>query len=142
MASGTSCNAGQKGDQILNASAFTLVGYELGTIPSNIERRGSCYGAGTTDLDSQLAKNWNVGEKYRIKFAMDFFDLLNHPNFNSNGLEGTGYAPATVTCGSSACSPTNRVITSQSPVTGFGSVSALQVGRGNRELQYSLKVSF
>ena len=28
-------------------------------------------------------------ERYRVKFAMDFFDLLNHPNFNSNGLEGT-----------------------------------------------------
>jgi hypothetical protein len=75
---------------------------------------------------------------------MDFFDILNHPNFNSSGLEGTGYSPANVTCGDGtiACSPTNNVITSQSAVTGFGSVQALQVGRSNRELQYSLKFSF
>lgn len=144
LTTGTSCNAGQKANQILNVNAFTLVGYTLGTIPSNIESRGDCYGAPTTDLDAQLAKNWTLHERYRIKFAMDFFDLLNHPNFNSNGLEGTGYAPATINCGNAPCgaSNPNRVVTSQSAVTGFGSVQALQVGRSNRELQYSLRFSF
>lgn len=142
--SGTSCNAGQKGSQIINQNYFTLVGYTLGTVSPNMERRGSCFGAPTTDLDFQLGKNWVIKEHYRVKFAMDFFDLLNHPNFNSNGLEGTGYAPATLTCGAAACGPTNpnRVVSAQSTVGGFGSVSALQVGRGNRELQYSLKFSF
>ena len=144
LATGTSCNAGQKENQILNASAFTLIGYTLGTVPSNIAPRGSCYGAPTTDLDGQVSKNWTVKEKYRIKFAMDFFDLLNHPNFNSSSLEGAGYAPASITCGggATACSPTNNVVTGQAPVTGFGSVQALQVGRSNRELQYSLKFQF
>jgi hypothetical protein len=141
---GTSCNAGEKGGQILNPNHFTLVGYTLGTVPSNIASRGSCFGAPTTDLDSQLAKNWNFKERYRIKFAMDFFDLLNHPNFNTNGLEGTGYAPANLTCGAAACGPTNpnRVVTAQSAVTGFGQSQSLQIGRSNRELQYSLKFSF
>ena len=79
-----------------------------------------------------------------MKFSMDFFDILNHPNFNSSALEGTGYAPANITCGAAACGPTNpsKVITDQSAVTGFGAVSALQTGRSNRELQYSLKFSF
>jgi hypothetical protein len=138
------CNSGQKANQILNSAAFTLVGYALGTVPANMERRGYCYGAPTTDLDFQVAKNWQIKERYRIKFAMDFFDLLNHPNFNSNGLEGTGYAPASITCGDavSACSPTNNVIATQSGVSGFGTVQALQTGRSNRELQYSLKFQF
>jgi hypothetical protein len=140
----TTCNAGQKGSQILNPNFFSLVGYTLGTVPANVESRGSCFGAPTTDWDAQLAKNWQVKERYRIKFAMDFFDLLNHPNFNSSGLEGTGYTPPTLTCGAAACGPTNpsRVVTAQSAVTGFGSVSALQTGRSNRELQYSLKFTF
>jgi hypothetical protein len=143
LVTGTKCNAGQKENQILNASAFSLVGYTLGTVPTNMEHRGYCYGAPTTDWDGQLAKNWQIKEKYRVKFAMDFFDLLNHPNFNSNGLEGTGWAPASISCGTTAlCSPSNPTITSSSAVTGFGSVSTLQVGRGNRELQYSLKFSF
>jgi len=141
---GTSCNSGQKGSQILNPNFFSLIGYTLGTVPGNVESRGSCFGAPTTDWDAQLAKNWQVKERYRIKFAMDFFDLLNHPNFNSSGLEGTGYAPSTLTCGAADCgaSNPNRVVTAQSGVTGFGSVSSLQTGRGNRELQYSLKFTF
>ena len=144
LTTGTGCNSGQKGNQILNANAFTLVGYTLGTIPANIESRGSCYGAPTTDLDTQLAKNWTFHERYRLKFSMDFFDILNHPNFNSSALEGTGYAPANITCGAAACGPTNpsKIITGQSTVSGFGAVSALQTGRSNRELQYSLKFSF
>lgn len=151
LLTGVSCNAGQKGNQILNVNAFTLIGYTLGTIPANMAHRGSCYGAPTVDMDMQLAKNWMIKERVRVKFAMDFFDLFNHPNFNSNALEGTGYAPANIACGGKyanntavACGATNpsRVITDQSAVSGFGAVTALQVGRGNRELQYSLKFSF
>lgn len=146
LITGQSCNAGEKGNRILNSGAFTLAGYTLGTVPGNIERRGYCYGAPTTDWDSQLAKNWQIKERYRVKFAMDFFDILNHPNFNSSGLEGTGWNPSSFDCGG-VCSATNPTIVNQNrtsldKVGGFGTVSTLQVGRGNRELQYSLKFSF
>jgi len=142
LTTGQSCNAGMKGSHILNSDAFTLVGYTLGTVPSGIEHRGYCYGAPTTDWDAQLAKNWEIKERYRIKFGFDFFDLLNHPNFNSSSLEGTGWAPSTITCGNAPCSPSNPTITSTSAVNGFGSVSTLQPSKGNRELQYSLKFTF
>jgi hypothetical protein len=145
LLTGTSCNAGQKGNQILNSNAFTLVGYTLGTIPTNIEHRGTCYGAATTDLDGQLAKNWQIKDKYRVKFAMDFFDILNHPNFSSSGLEGTGFGPGSITCGTSGalCSPTNATITAQSKLgSGYGQTQSLQSGKGFREVQYSLKFSF
>jgi len=148
LVTGQGCNAGQKANQILNVNAFTLVGYNLGTVPTNIERRGYCYGAPTTDWDAQIAKNWELREKYRVKFAMDFFDLLNHANFNSSGLEATGWAPANVSCGTTACSATNSTVTgylnnSTDPkVTGFGAVQSLQSGKGFREVQYSLKFSF
>ena len=62
-------------------------------------RRGYCYGAPTTDMDGQVAKNWEIREKYRIKFSMDFFDLFNHPNFNSGSLEGAGWNPSNINCG-------------------------------------------
>lgn len=145
LLTGVGCNSGQKGNQILNVSAFTLVGYQLGTAPSNMESRGACFGAPTTDLDGQLAKNWTFREKYRVKFAMDFFDLLNHPNFNSSGLEGTGYVPTTLTCGDAACGSgnPNTLVTAQAGApTTFGNVQVMQVGKGNRELQYSLKLTF
>jgi hypothetical protein len=149
---GQGCNKGQFDNQILNTNAFTLVGYTLGTVPTNIERRGSCYGAPTTNVDGQLAKNWEVRERYRLKFSMDFFDLLNRANFNSSSMEGAGWAPANIQCGPSItvlgttttapCSASNKVISSNSTPTGFGAVSALQSGKGFREVQYSLKFSF
>ncbi len=99
LATGVNCNSGQKGNQILNPAAFTLVGFALGTVPNNMARRGACFGAPTTDLDGQLAKNWQIRERYHVKFAMDFFDLLNHPNFNSSSLEGSGFSETNVGCG-------------------------------------------
>ena len=149
LVTGSGCNMGEKASNIVNQSAFTLVGYALGSIPANIEHRGYCYGAPTTDWDAQMAKNWMVKEKYRVKFAMDFFDFLNHPNFNSSALEGEGFAPAVIACGNTPCSPTNNVITSygsaSSSLTNTGTLgqpTTLQTARGNRELQYSLTFSF
>jgi hypothetical protein len=152
LVTGQKPNAGEKTNHVLNTGAFTLVGYPLGTIPAGIEHRGFAYGAPTEDWDSQLAKNWMVKEKYRIKFAMDFFDFLNHPNFNSGGLEGEGFTPSVIACGGAPCSPTNNIITaagtsSPSPgvVTGspaLGQPTSLQTAKGNRELQYSLHFSF
>jgi hypothetical protein len=142
LVTGQKFNAGEKTNHVGNAGAFTLVGYPLGTIPANIEHRGFGYGAPTEDWDSQLAKNWMVKEKYRIKFAMDFFDFLNHPNFNSGGMEGEGYTPSVIGCGGAPCSPTNNVVTSQSSGVNLGQPTSLQTAKGNRELQYSLHFSF
>ncbi|MGD0830586.1 MAG: carboxypeptidase regulatory-like domain-containing protein [Terracidiphilus sp.] len=151
LTTGVGCNSGEKSNQILNSGAFTLVGYKLGTIMPNMERRGYCYGAPTTDWDAQIAKNWEIKEKYRIKFSMDFFDLLNHPNFDTAGLEGTAWNPSNVQCGdpttvdgfatTNPCSTTNSTITS-APGPSIGSVQALQSGKGFREVQYGLKFSF
>ena len=166
LSTGINCNAGEKDNQILNAQAFTFIGYALGTINSNMAPRGACFGAPTTDLDAQLAKNWQIKEKYRIKFQFDFFDLLNHPNFNSSNLEASGYTPTgALYCGGALpaipgggpsgqpCSPTNNVVSfvgSRSGNTlvpgttsGFGAVSGvMQPGKSNRELQYALHFDF
>src|SRR6185312_13143457 len=139
------CNTGRKGNQILNPAHFTLQGYVIGTFPSNLERRGDCYGAPNTNVDAQLAKNWTFKERYRVKFSMDFFNLFNHPNFNSANLEGSAYNPtAPVLCGdqTTPCSPTNNVITSYSapgPSNGFGQAGSVSLGR---QLQYTLRFTF
>ncbi|HEX5236003.1 MAG TPA: carboxypeptidase regulatory-like domain-containing protein [Silvibacterium sp.] len=139
------CNTGRSGDQFLNPAHFTLNGYVIGTFPGNLERRGSCFGAPNTNMDGQLAKNWYIKEKYRIKFSMDFFNLFNHANFNTANLEGSAFNPtAPVLCGdqSSPCSPSNNVITSPNDPTaanGFGQAGSVALGR---QLQYTLRVSF
>ncbi len=151
-------NASRNGNQILNVNAYGLVGFPLGSFPSNMASRGSAFGAPTTNMDAQLAKNWYVKERLRIKFSMDFFNLFNHPNFNSNNLEGSAWnSPTPVYCGGAskysghACSPTNNIITpdpdnagtsSYNPnytPGGFGQASTVHPGR---ELQYTLRLSF
>ncbi|MGC1423276.1 MAG: carboxypeptidase regulatory-like domain-containing protein [Terracidiphilus sp.] len=143
-----SCSAGKNGPNLLNWSHFTLIGYTIGTFPGNLASRGTCFGAPNTNVDAQLAKNWMIKETLRVKFSMDFFDLFNHPNFNSSNLEGTGFtASGGVYCGGatatsgSVCSPTNNVITSANTPTGFGQAGSQNLNQG-RTLQYSLKVTF
>ncbi len=155
LATGVSCSSGRNGFTFLNPAAFTLVGYPIGTIPHNMVGRGICSGAPTTNVDFQLAKNWQLKGRLRVKFSMDFFDLFNHPNFNSTSLEGTGYTSSSpVYCGGATpptpgggptglpCSPTNNVISAAGAPSGFGQSQVMQNGRSNRELQYTLRFSF
>lgn len=156
--SNDSCNSGRSGNQILNPDHFTLNGYAIGTFPTDIAPRGSCFGTPNTNMDAQLAKNWYFKEKYRVKFSMDFFNVFNHANFNGGNLEGAGFTSSSpVYCGGATapvegagasgqpCSPSNNVITSSSVpntatgINGFGQASAVHPGR---ELQYTLRFTF
>ncbi len=116
--------------------------------------RGTCFGAPNTNFDAQLAKNWLIKERLRIKFSMDFFNLFNHPNFNSANLEASGFTSSSpVYCGGATpptpgggptgqpCSPTNNIITSAATPTGFGQASSENLNAG-RTLQYTLRLSF
>ena len=108
-----------------------------------MERHGSCSARPTTNLDGQLAKNWQIKERYRVKFAMDFFDLLNHPNFNSNALEGKGYAPgAHLRFSCSGPSNPSRLVTAQSPSNWLGGrclLCRLGEATGNFNIASSLR---
>jgi hypothetical protein len=153
LTTGTNCDAAQSGKQILNPAAFTLIGYHLGTLEPNIARRGACTGPNTRNLDFQLAKNWNVKEKLRVKFSMDFFNAFNHANFNGSQLESLGFSGSNLLCGGATaptagggptglpCSATNNLVTGQtgSPNSAFGGAQTVHPGR---ELQYALKFSF
>jgi len=156
LATQLSATAGRHGNTFVNQQHYNLNGYVLGTFPSDLASRGSAQGAPNTNFDGQLAKNWYIKEKYRIKFSMDFFNLFNHPNFNSSNLEGSAYNPsAPLYCGGadathgSPCSPANNVVTgmvgpsgTSVPVgigSGFGQASAVSPGR---TLQYTLKFTF
>ncbi len=75
--------------QVLNPNAVTLVGYQIGTIPSNLEPMGYCHGPGLVNTDFSIDKNWRVwGERMRIQFRFDIFNLFNHANFNGGNING------------------------------------------------------
>jgi hypothetical protein len=148
MMTGVSCDDGRSANQIFNPQAFSVVGWKLGTLPSNIAPRGYCHGPRTVETDFSIDKNWKMTEKVNVQFRLDAFNLFNHPNFRGNTLFNS--APfAGFNCGAQdpttgffqPCSPTNNVVTSQTRNNNFGLSNTL-VGDAGREFQYSLKFSF
>ena len=147
---GQSCTAGTGGAQVINPNAVTLVGYQIGTFPSSMEPVGYCHGPGYVNTDFSVDKNWRVwGERVRIQFRMDFFNLFNHANFNGgiiNGIQG-GNSFSSVNCGPAngagkymPCNATtNSVISADTPVGALGQATQ---ARSAREIQYGLKVIF
>jgi hypothetical protein len=141
---GVGCNSGENGRQILNPAAFTLIGYQIGTVGD--APRGYCFGPTYRNVDMQLAKNWTFKERYNIKFSMSFFNLFNHANFNAGNLETANFNANGVLCGAgqTLCTSTNNVISSynvgsNAESSGFGQANNVQPGR---EIQYSLRFTF
>jgi hypothetical protein len=148
------CNSGVSGNQILNPAAFTLVGYHLGTVDSKMAPRGACFGPKTRIFDLQLVKNWYFKEsRYRLKFSLDAFNIFNHTNFSTGGLQ-TGFNGNNLACGAVApCGKalgaggvyvtdlTNNVVTAGGG-GGFGQTFGLIAGHESREIQYGLKFTF
>ncbi|MBS1841993.1 MAG: carboxypeptidase regulatory-like domain-containing protein [Acidobacteria bacterium] len=165
IVAGTACNSGTSGAQIDNPGAFTLIGYQIGTIGN--APRGACQGPHYVNADFGLYKNFRFKERFNIRFSMDFFNAFNHANFDANSIGGVGnqagffYNGSGVYCGPSIsavdpatntqkqqfepCSPTNNVITAYGSGTGNGANGVW--GRATatkpaRELQYGLKFTF
>lgn len=145
---GQSCNAGSAigGNQIINPTALTLIGYQLGTYNPNMVPRGYCHGPKLVNTDFSIDKNWQVHERYQIQFRFNAFDLLNHANFRGDQANYT--AINNFNCGSAdasgqyaACSLTNNTITAQTRNNSFGQATGL-VGNAQRQFQYELHLQF
>jgi hypothetical protein len=136
---GTSCNSGTSGDQIFNPAAFTLTGFQIGTVGN--ASRGSCQGPKLFDTDLALYKNFQATERLKIQFRLEAFNALNHANFRGDQINADFMAGGEVLCGNGtqACSPSNSVITSFKPNNKFGQANQT---RGPREIQYALKFIF
>ena len=167
---GVSCNSGVSGLQIYNPAAFTLTGFQIGTVGN--APRGACQGPHYVNGDLELSKNWQIKERFRLRFSMDFFNAFNHPNFDATYIQGTGsvsgsgtfYNSGGVYCGASTrhycgagtsmratqyepCSPTNSVISAYGNTTpGIGGANkgfgSTTITKPARELQYGLKLTF
>jgi hypothetical protein len=147
LTTGVSCDSGRNANQIFNPQAFTLVGWKLGTIPSNMAPRGYCHGPRTVETDFSIDKNWKMTEKVNVQFRLDAFNLFNHPNFRGdqqfagNPFQGYNCGPADSAGKYQACTMTNNVVSSVTRTPNYGLSSKL-VGDAGREFQYSLKFSF
>jgi hypothetical protein len=68
----------------VNAAAFaTPALYTFGTAGTNEVR-----GPGFTQMDFALAKNFPIGEKFRLQFRAEAFNIFNNVNFNNPATKG------------------------------------------------------
>jgi hypothetical protein len=150
LLTGQSCVSGRSSNQVANAGAFTLVGYALGTLPSNMAPRGVCGGPDFNNTDFSVRKNWAFREKLNIQFNLDFFNLFNHPNFSpatQNPIQSincgaaVGTDPNTGHSLYNPCSATNNLVSAQDLTPGFGTSTSL-LGTPARQIQYGLHFNF
>jgi hypothetical protein len=112
------------GGQSLNPAAFLQppAGLQGG------EGRNDIPGFGLTQFDLSLAKRFALGERFRLQFRADAFNILNHPNFsNPQALVFFGASQQTST---------------QMLNQGLGGLNPLFQEGGPRSLQLSLRLTF
>lgn len=100
--------------------------------------RNLAQGPNFWNLDSGLAKIFNMTERFKLQFRAEFFNVLNHPNFE-NPRNATVGSPAIVSSNRSNVN-FGRTCCSASALPSSATVSAL--GEPYRVLQLGLKLNF
>ncbi len=138
---GQSCFSGNN-LRYINPNAFTMNGYVLGQPPQS--QVGQCHGPNIRNVDFSLDKNWGIpgaGERVKLQFRLEFFNLLNHPMFRYGGAAGDSNANLNFVA--SGGQIVNGVVTGTTLKAGssFGDTPNSS-NLGNREIQYALKIIF
>jgi hypothetical protein len=125
-------------EQWLNPAAFTLQGFQLGSIGS--AGRGDCVGPGFFQVDLAFYKNVPVNDRVRLQLRFEVFNLLNRVNFlgtGNNGVEvNMGASNIAFDTGDVA---TANTITAFTPAGTFGQARAT---RDPRQMQFGFKIIF
>lgn len=84
--------------------------------------------SGFKDFDFSLAKNFHFGDRYRLQFRGEFFNILNHPNFANpyGGQNGFGLNDPSVRPFGCGCATPD--IAAANPAVGSGGPRSIQLG--------------
>lgn len=116
-------------EQIINPNAYTLEGFQLGTIGS--ARRGDCTGPAYFQTDLAVYKNFRVGDRVKVQFRWDIFNVFNNTNFLFAGMNTT-MGPSAVTLNAD-----RTVITNAAIPASFGQATR---ARDPRQMQFGFKI--
>ena len=100
---------------------------------NGLQARNTFRGPGYTNLDLGLFKNFSLTERFKLQFRAEFFNALNHANFESprDATDGSPQITSTLfgrTCCSAASTPS--------------SANVIATGESARVIQLALKLSF
>jgi hypothetical protein len=145
-----------------NQAAWTVDNYQLTTFGT--ASVGQCLGPGIANTDFSIHKNFKIGERVKLQFRMEFFNIFNKVQFRSNSEDITGVDNNLIssalscngstlavcaghkanTVGWSFAGTPNLDETDPNFVPAYGNPTFGQVqhDKGPREIQYSLKIEF
>jgi hypothetical protein len=112
------------GGQTLNPNAFVVPS----AVRQGTEGRNDIAGFGFTQMDVSLVRLFSLGERLKLQFRTDAFNVLNHPNF-SNPLGYIQFGPL-------------YFQSTQMLNQALGGLNPLFQEGGPRSLQVSLKLTF
>jgi hypothetical protein len=90
----------------------------FGTMGRNI-----FFNSGFRNWDLSLFKNWTFKDRLKAQFRVEFFNVLNHPNFGNPGLVGT----TDPSSGGFGCECATPDVAAGNSLLGTGSARALQL---------------
>jgi len=124
---------GTRAEQIINPAAYTLDGFQLGTLGSS--RRGECTGPNYFQVDLAIYKNFPVTNRVRLQFRWDIFNLFNNTNFLFRNMN-LNYNPSSVVFNTGSAA-TATSITSATVPNNFGQAT---LARDPMQMQFGFKV--
>jgi Carboxypeptidase regulatory-like domain/TonB-dependent Receptor Plug Domain len=116
-------------EQIINPNAYTLNGFQLGTLGS--AERGDCTGPGYFQTDLALYKNIPLRNGVKFQFRWDIFNIFNNTNFLFQDLN-VRMDPSAVTLNAAG----NQIASATIPAS-FGQATRV---RDPRQMQFGFKL--
>ncbi len=141
------CDGASNGlnDTAFNQStANTALGIN-GSGPSPAVGLNSFYGPWIMQIDAALSRDFLIGERQRVTFTAQVFNLANHANFyvqNGNGVNQLQYEPIGTNCGDGVTQNQTCYLVPNSGPGGFRSLQSIDALNGPRVFQFALKYSF
>ena len=136
MATDGDCRASNSSvpEQILDPAAFTLVGFQLGSIGN--EKRGQCRGPGLFQTDVSFYKTIRAFSKAQLQLRFEIFNVFNNTNFEGAGSGGGGLNNI-MSLQSVTLDPAQTQITAYTPSGSFGQATRT---RDARQAQFGIKI--
>ena len=94
-------------------------------------------GPGVSNVDLNLSRTFQIGERYSLKFVAEVFDLCNHANFQQTNLDNVQYTLTQLDD-----SGVNNSNWTADPNPHFGSPLAMVPRFGARSFQFSTRFNF